>query len=73
VKFVVDQMALEQVFLKVFQFHPLVTNIPALLHTHIPLSHEMWNGPDQAAHYHTLGPKLQALSLTQYLAGSQYW
>jgi hypothetical protein len=29
----------------------------------------MWDSTDQAAHYHDLGPKLGALSLTRNLAG----
>jgi hypothetical protein len=36
--------------------------IPPLLHTHLSPLHEMCNSSDQAAHYHTLGPKLGASS-----------
>jgi hypothetical protein len=31
--------------------------------------HDVCDSPDQAAHYHTLGPKLGASSLTRHLAG----
>jgi hypothetical protein len=30
--------------------------------------HEVCDSPNQAAHYHTLGPKLEAPSLTRHLA-----
>jgi hypothetical protein len=42
--------------------------IPPLLYTHLSLPHEMRASPDQAAHYHTLGPKLGASSLTEHVA-----
>jgi hypothetical protein len=45
--------------------------IPPLLHTHLSPPHEVCNRSDQAAHYHTLGPKLGASSLTRYLAGAE--
>jgi hypothetical protein len=36
----------------------------SLLHTHLSLPHEVCNSPDQAAHYHTLSPKLWTSSLS---------
>jgi len=35
-----------------------------LLHTHLSPPHEVCDSPDQAAHYHTLGSKFGASSLT---------
>jgi hypothetical protein len=55
-------------FSKFFSF-PLLIIIPPLLHTRLPPPHEVCNSPDQGAHYHTLGPKLGASSLTWHLAG----
>jgi hypothetical protein len=65
VGFVVDKVALGQVFLRVLQFSP-VSIIPPLLHIHLSPSHEMCGSSDQAAHYHHLGPKLGASFLTQH-------
>jgi hypothetical protein len=48
---------------------PLLIITPPLLHTHQPPPHEMCGNPDQAAHCHTLSPKLGASYLTQHLAG----
>jgi hypothetical protein len=59
----VDEVALEQVFLWVLLF-PLLIIIPQLLRTHISPPHEVCDSLDQAAHYHTRGPKLGAPSLT---------
>jgi hypothetical protein len=42
--------------------------IPPLLH--LPPPHELCDISDQAAHYHTVGPKLGASSLTRYLDGA---
>jgi hypothetical protein len=53
VGFVVDILALGQVFLRVVRFSP-VSIIPPLP------PHEVCDSPDQAAHYQTLGPKLGA-------------
>jgi hypothetical protein len=44
---------------------------PPLLHTHLLPPHEVCDSPDQAAQYHTLGPKLGASSLTGHLAGTE--
>jgi hypothetical protein len=63
-------VALGQVFLRVLQFSCQYI-IPPLLHTHLSLHHEVCDSSDQAAPYHTLGPKLGASSLTRHLAGSE--
>jgi hypothetical protein len=47
----------------------LKTIIPPLLHTHLSPPQEECDSPDQATHYHTLGAKLGASSLTRHLAG----
>jgi hypothetical protein len=60
----VDEVALEQVFSEFFGFPPLIT-IPPLLHTYLSPPHEVCDSPEQAAHYHTLGLKLEASSLTR--------
>jgi hypothetical protein len=67
--FLVDTVALGQVFLRV-RFCP-VNVIPCLLRTHLSQPHEVCDSPDQAAHYHALGPKLGASSLTRHLAGKK--
>jgi hypothetical protein len=63
----VDEVALEQAFLEFFGF-PLLITIPPLLYTHLSPPHEVCCSPDQAAHYHTLDPKLCASSLSLHLA-----
>jgi hypothetical protein len=45
-----------------------VNIIPPLLHTHLSPPHEVCDSPDQASHYHTLGPKVRASSLSGRLA-----
>jgi hypothetical protein len=68
VGFVVDKVTLGQVFLpssSVLSCHYI---IPPLFHTLLSLPHEVGDSLDEAAHYHTLGPKLGASSLTQNLA-----
>jgi hypothetical protein len=62
------EVALGQVFLQLLGF-PLLIIIPPWLHTQLSPHHKMYDNPDQAAHYHTVGPKLEASSLTQHLAG----
>jgi hypothetical protein len=62
VGFVVDRVALGQVFLWVL-WVALVGIIQPLYHNHQSLPHEVCNSPDQSAHYHTLGPKLGASSV----------
>jgi hypothetical protein len=42
-----------------------------MLHTNLSPLHEVCDSPDQAAHYHVLGPKLGASSLTWHLAGTE--
>jgi hypothetical protein len=49
-------------------FPLLITNSP-LLHTHVSLSNDVCDSPDQVAHYHILGLKLGASFLTGHLAG----
>jgi hypothetical protein len=56
-------------FFSEFISFPLLIIIPPLLHTHLSPPHEVRDSPDQTAHYHTLGPKLGASSLTQHSAG----
>jgi hypothetical protein len=43
--------------------------VTPMLHTHPAPPHKMCNSPDQAAHYHTLGPKLGASSVTWHFVG----
>jgi hypothetical protein len=62
VRFLVDNVAVGQVFLEFFIFPLLIL---------ISLPHEVCNRPDQAAYYHTLGPKLGASSLYQHFAGTE--
>jgi hypothetical protein len=50
---VVDEVALEQVFLRDLFCIPLLIIIPTLLHTHLSPPHELCDSPDQVAHYHT--------------------
>jgi hypothetical protein len=70
VGFVVVKVALGQVFIQVIPFS-LVSIIRPLLHTHLSLPCEECDSSDQAAHYHTLSPKLGASSLTWHLAGNR--
>jgi hypothetical protein len=70
VGFVVDKLALGQVSLQVLPFSP-VNIIPPLLYTHESLPREVCDSPNQAACYHTLGPKSGASSLTPQLAGNK--
>jgi hypothetical protein len=60
-------VALGQVFLRALRLSP-VDIIPPLRHSHLSRPHEVCDSADQAAHYHTLGPKLGTLSLTQPMA-----
>jgi hypothetical protein len=48
-----------------YQYHSTIAP------THLSSPHEVSNSPDQAAHYHTLGPKLGASSVTRQLAGTE--
>jgi hypothetical protein len=53
---------------------PLLVIISPLLHTHLSPPHKVCNSADQAAHYHTLGTKLGASSLTvTWLVLEQRW
>jgi hypothetical protein len=56
-------------FLPSSSVFPLLIIIPPLLHTHLSPPHEVCDSPDQEAHYHTLGTKLGASSLTRHLTG----
>jgi hypothetical protein len=46
-----------------------VNIIPPLLHTKLSPPHQVCDNADQAVHYHALGRKLGASSLTRHLAG----
>jgi hypothetical protein len=70
VGFVVDKVALAQVFLRVLQFCP-ASIIPPLLHTHMSPPHEVCDSSDQAAYYHHVGPKLGASFLTRHFGWKQ--
>jgi hypothetical protein len=70
VGFVMGKFSQVQVFLCVLLFSP-VNIVPLLLHTHLLLPHEVCDSSDQAAHYHTLGPKLGASALTRHFAGTE--
>jgi hypothetical protein len=70
VGFVVDKVALGQVFLRVLRFSP-VNIIPPLLHIYLSPPHEVCDSSDLTAHYHHLGPKLQSSFLTQHFGWKQ--
>jgi hypothetical protein len=70
VGFVVDKVALGQIFLRVLRFSP-ANIIPPLLHIRLSPPHEVCDSSDQAAHYHHLGPKLRASFLTQHFGWKQ--
>jgi hypothetical protein len=70
VGFVVDKVALGQVFLPVLRFSP-ANIIPPLLHIHLSPPHEVCDSSDQEAHYHHLGPKLGASFLTRHFGWKQ--
>jgi hypothetical protein len=55
-------------FIYLFGFFLLIF-ISELIHTYPSLPHEVSDNPKQAAHYHTLGPKLGASFLTWHVAG----
>lgn len=42
-------------------FYPSFWCFPTDHHTHLTQLHEVWNSPDQAAHYHFLGPKVRSV------------
>jgi hypothetical protein len=70
VGFVVDKVALGQVFLRVLWFSP-ASIIPPLLHIHLSPPHEVCDSCDQAAHYNHLGPKLGSSFLTRHFGWKQ--
>jgi hypothetical protein len=45
--------------------------ISPFFHTHLSQPHEVCDSSDQAAYYHTLGPKLEDSYLTRHLAGTE--
>jgi hypothetical protein len=47
----------------------LLVITPPLLHTQLTPPHDVCDSPEQATHYHTIGQKLTALSLTRHLVG----
>jgi hypothetical protein len=56
VRFKVDKVALEQVFLRVLKFSSANHRSTSAPYSSPP--HEVCDSPDQAAHCHTFGPKL---------------
>jgi hypothetical protein len=66
----VDKLALRQVLLRVLRFSP-ANIIPPLPHIHLSPPHEVFDSSDQVAHYHHLGPKLGASSLTRHFGWKQ--
>jgi hypothetical protein len=70
VGFVVDKVALGQVFLQVLRFSP-ANIIPPLLHIHLSPPHEVCDSSNQATHYHHLSPKLGASFLTWHFGWKQ--
>jgi hypothetical protein len=70
VGFVVDKVALGQIFLQVLWFSP-ASIIPPLFHIHISPPHEVCDSSDKASHYHHLGPKLGASFLTRHFGWKQ--
>jgi hypothetical protein len=56
-----------EVALEFFGFTLLII-IPPQLHTYLSPPHEVCNTTDQAAQYHTFGPKFGASSLNRQLA-----
>jgi hypothetical protein len=70
VGFVVDKVALGQVFLRDLRFSP-ANIIPPLLHILVSSPHEVCDSSNQTAHYHHLGPKLGALFLTRHFGWKQ--
>jgi hypothetical protein len=59
---VLEEMALKHIFSELFIFSMFIF-ILLLLHTDFSPPHEMYGSPDQAAHYHTLGPQLWVSSM----------
>jgi hypothetical protein len=60
-------LTVRQVFLQVSP----VSIIPPSLHTHLSPPLEVCDSTDQTAHYHALGSKLRALSVTRHLTGTE--
>jgi hypothetical protein len=70
VGFVVDKVALGQVFLRVLRFS-LASIIPPLLHIHLSPPQEVCDSSDREANYHHIGPKLGASFLTRHFGWKQ--
>jgi hypothetical protein len=66
-----DEVALEQDFLGVSPVFPLHIIILLSSHTNPSPSPELWECPDQAAHYHTLGLQMRSSVPDQALGSSQ--
>jgi hypothetical protein len=69
--FVVDEVAMEQDFFKVFRFFPAYHNLTTAPHTYMSQPHEVCASPDEAAHCHTLGHKLGGFISDQPLCSFQ--
>jgi hypothetical protein len=67
-EFVVDEAALELVFLWIHRLFLLIITAP-LLYNHLSPAHEVCDIPDQAAHDHTLGNELSGPFLVRHLNG----
>jgi hypothetical protein len=67
VRFFLDDLTLEQDFLRVLRF-PVLSSFHhcSILIYHCP--HEVCDSPDQATHYHTLDSKLGSSCLTRHLS-----
>jgi hypothetical protein len=70
VRFVVDEVTTQEVSRQVLRFSPANHHLTIAPQSSSP-PHEMCDSPDQAAHYHILGPKLRASSLTRHLVVSE--
>jgi hypothetical protein len=70
VGFVVDKVHRERSFSEFFGFS-CEYNSTVAVRTHLSPPHEVCDSPEQAVHYHTLGTKLGASSLTRHLAGTE--
>jgi hypothetical protein len=67
-KVIVDEEAVE-LFCSLFFGFLLLIIISSLLHTHLPLPHEVNDSPDHAARYDDVSPQLRTSSLIQKILG----
>jgi hypothetical protein len=65
-----SELALGLVFSEFFGYPPSIYHFTVAAARLSP-PHEVCDSPDQAAHYHALGPKLWASSMTRNLAGKE--